>query len=233
MFSEGSAMRRFSVLFLSIVMLLGTIVVGGDAVVAGQDATPAAGEDDFPLVADPALCTVEPRSTEELLDLWFPAEGSPVAEATGAEDEPPTEVTIPVGAPVDDEAVMAGVTATVHEVFSCFEAGDVLRAYALFTDDLARQFGPEPGTPREEAEAFLAGGFPEEATPDGEAVGGDVPEEFQIVAVTDVMDLADGRVGAFVVDEEGTAYVIFEQTGDRWLVDEVIEFSFGEEDEEE
>jgi len=43
------------------------------------------------------------------------------------------------------------------------------------------------------------------------------------------MLLDDGRVGAFAVDEEGTAYVIFEQTGDRWLVDEVIEFSSGEE----
>jgi len=58
----------------------------------------------------------------------------------------------------------------------------------------------------------------------------------KIVAITDVMLLEDGRVAAFVVDEsEGpasSAYVIFEQDGDRWLVDEVTEFSFSEEDED-
>ncbi len=115
---------------------------------------------------------------------------------------------------------MAGVTATVHEVFSCFAAGDAPRAYALFTDDLARQFGPEPGQTREDAIAFV------EATP----VQAPEEEQGRILAITDVMLLDNGRVGAFVVDEAGTAYVIFEQTGDRWLVDEVIEFSFGEEE---
>ena len=122
--------------------------------------------------------------------------------------------------------------ATVGEVFACFEAGDALRASALFTDDLARQFGPEPGTPREEAEAFLTGGFPKEATPvatpEGEPVGGEAAGS-QIVAVTDVMELADGRVGAFVVTREagefGTAYVVFEREGDRLLADELIEFA--------
>lgn len=213
-------MRRAGVLLLSVIVLLGTIFAGGGAVVAAQEGTPAAGENAFPLVADPALCTGEPRSTDDLLDLWFPEGGSPVAEATDGEDEPPTEVTIPVGAPVDDEAVMAGVTATIHEVFSCFAAGDVPRAYALFTDDLARQFGPEPGQTREDAIAFV------EATP----VPAPEEEQGRILAITDVMLLDDGRVGAFVVDEAGTAYVIFEQTGDRWLVDEVIEFSFGEEE---
>ncbi len=122
----------------------------------------------------------------------------------------------------------------MQDVFACFAAGDALRAYALFTDDLARQFGPEPGTPREEAEAFLAAPL-EEATPEGEAVGGDAAEG-QIVAVTDVMELADGRVGAFAVDrsegELSTVYVIFERQEDRLLADEVFEFGTGGEEGE-
>jgi hypothetical protein len=177
---------------------------------------PASGAHEFPLVADPALCTGEPRDTEELLNLWFPVDGTPVV---GSWDEMPTEATIPLGPRIEDEAIIAAVTTTVHEVFSCFAAGDVGRAFARFTDDLSTQFGPEPGTSREDAQAFL------EATPMPEA-----PEEqTQILAITDVMQLEDGRVGAFAVDEVGTAYVIFEQVGDRWLVDEVIEFSFGDE----
>ncbi len=142
----------------------------------------------------------------------------PAAEAT--------EATIPLG-PRADEATAAAVAATVSEVVACFEAGDALRAYALFTDDLARQFGPSPGTPREEAEAFLAVPM-EEATPAGEPVGGEVTES-QIVAVTDVMALTDGRVGAFVVTrEEGqldTVFIALEREGDRLLADELVEFA--------
>lgn len=97
---------------------------------------------------------------------------------------------------------------------------------ALFTDDLARSFGPGPDATEEDARAFLA--VPEPAAE---------TEASQIVAIADMMVLADGRVGAFVVDhspDEGThvAYAIVERAGDRWLADEVIEFG-GEEDESE
>ena len=37
------------------------------------------------------------------------------------------------------------MTAVASEVFSCFAAGDFARATALFTDDMTRSFGPEPG----------------------------------------------------------------------------------------
>ncbi len=116
------------------------------------------------------------------------------------------------------------MTETMNQVFACFASGDILRSYALFTDDLAALFGPEPGTPREEAEAFLAGGGEEEEG-----------EESQVVAVASVMILEDGRVSAFVVDRyaEGDAmtYVVFEEVDGRWLADEVVEFPIpGEED---
>ncbi len=202
-----------------VVALLSFALVGSGAILA-QEATPEAGADPFPLTPDPAGCLVEPRSPDELIEIWFGEEGSP--EATEAATE---SVTIPVGPPADEETV-AGVIAIVDEVFSCFAAGDFARATALFTEDLTRTFGPEPGTPEEEVRAFL------EATPEAGAAG----EAGVIVAISDVMLLEDGRVGAFVVDRtEGrlsTVYAIFEQQGDRWLADEVIEFAGEGEDEE-
>ena len=59
-------------------------------------------------------------------------------------------------------------------------------------------------------------------------MGGEAAEA-QILAVTDVMDLADGRVGAIIVSrEEGqldSVYVAFERQGDRVLVDELVDFA--------
>ncbi len=217
------------------IVALVLLALVGSGVALAQEATPGAGADLFPITPDPADCTVEPRSADELLALWYGPGGSAVAAATPAAETDATEITIPVGSPADD-ATTAAAVATVQDVFACFAAGDALRAYALFTDDLARQFGPEPGTPREEAEAFLAAPL-EEATPEGEgeAVGGDAAEG-QIVAVTDVMELADGRVGAFAVDrsegELSTVYVIFERQGDRLLADEIFEFGTGGEEGE-
>lgn len=219
-------MRRFSIVVLMLVMLAGmgsmTSSVAAQAVATPEEeATPQVGGLTFPLTPDPELCVVEPRASDELLDLWFAEEGSPAAEAVAAEQSP-NEVTIPVGEPAEDE-IISSVYATIHEVFSCFAAGDFPRATSLFTDDLVRQFGPEPGATREEAAAFLEA----EPVPEAPDVTGFV------VAITDVMVLEDGRVGAFVVDRypqgDSTVYAIFEYNGERWLVDEVIEFIAAEE----
>jgi hypothetical protein len=189
------------------------------APVAAQDATPAAGAAAFPIEADPAACQVEPRSTDELLALWYTPEGSPVPAATPTWGAQTTSLTLTVGPPAD-EATRSEVVDAVSEVFGCFAAGDFARATALFTDDLVRSFGGEPGTTVEDARAFL------EATP---AAGMEVAEEERVIAITDVMDLGDGRVGAFVVDESGgeldTVYAIFERQEDRWLVDEIVDFA--------
>lgn len=203
-------------------VLLTFVVAGATSVTAAvaQDATPETTAHDFPLVPDPALCTIEPRyEMEQLLDLWFPADGSPAAMP-----ETPAEVTIPLGSPAD-VAVQDQVTTTIYSLFSCFVAGDFARAYSYFTENLIRSFGPEPGVSREEVEMFIQAS--PEAVPEG--------EEGIILAVTDVQILEDGRVGAFVVDSstEGTftVYAIFEEQEDgTYLVDEVIEFTaFAEE----
>ena len=188
------------------------------APVAAQDATPAAGAMAFPITPDPAACQVEPRSTDELLALWYTPEGSPVPAATPTWGAQTTSLTLPVGPPAD-EATTNEVVGTVSEIFACFAAGDFPRATALFTEDLVRGFGGEPGTTVEDARAFL------EATPTAGMEGGDE----RLIAITDVMDLGDGRVGAFVVDESvgqlDTVYAVFERQADRLLVDEIIDFA--------
>jgi hypothetical protein len=189
------------------------------APVAAQDTTPEASAMAFPISPDPAACQVEPRTTDELLALWYTPEGSPVPAATPTWGAQTTSLTLPVGPPAD-EATASGVVSAVSEVFSCFAAGDFARATALFSEDLVRSFGGEPGTTVEDARAFL------EATP---AAGMEGTGEERVIAITDVMDLGDGRVGAFVVDESGgqldTVYAIFERQDDRWLVDEIIDFA--------
>lgn len=189
------------------------------APVTAQDATPGAGAMAFPINPDPTACQVEPRATDELLALWYTPEGNPVPAATPTGGGQATSLTVPVGPPAD-EATRSEVVSAVSEVFGCFAAGDFVRATALFTDDLVRGFGGEPGTTVEEARAFL------EATP---AAGMEGDEEERVIAITDVMDLGDGRVGAFVVDESGgqldTVYVIFERQDDRLLIDEIIDFA--------
>lgn len=196
--------------------------VGG---ASAQEATPAAvGE-----TPDPAECQVEGRTADELIKIWYQEndEGTPVL-ATPEAAEPMAAVPVPLGEPADAETV-AGVTATVREVFACFNAGDFGRATALFSDDLTRQFGPSPEETPEDVRAFLEMGEP--APPEG---------RIQLLAVTDVSVMEDGRVGAFVVSvdptvpPEGaeTALVLLVEAEDRWLVDEVVEFMMVEEGDE-
>ena len=209
-------MRRLGVPVIFVAVLL---AVAGFAGRVGS----VAAQQEYPVVPDPAACEVEPRTADELIALWFTPDGSPIAAP--AEEEEPSEVTIPLGEPADEET-MAAIEAVVIGVFSCFEAGDFLAATALFSDELAASFGPEFGADEAEAREFLE--MPAE------------PEEGdeRILAITDVMVLADGRVGAFVVDQAGddpplSTYAIFVEEGDGWLVDEVIEFSTPAFEEEE
>src|SRR5687767_8303285 len=80
---------------------------------------PAAAAQEFPITPDPAACRVDPRSTDEVIALWYGTEGSPAAAA-----EPPRQaegadsVAIPVGSAADAATVEA-ITATVAEVFAC------------------------------------------------------------------------------------------------------------------
>src|SRR3712207_324981 len=121
-------MSRAGLPSMVVLLLAALAVAGGVAPVAAQDATPGAGAAQFPITPDPADCTVEPRSADELLALWYDPAGTPLAVPGTPTAEQATSVTIPLGPPAD-EATAAAVVAAASEVFACFAAGDALRAY--------------------------------------------------------------------------------------------------------
>ena len=192
--------------------LLCSLVVIGSGAVSAQEATPGAS----PVAG--MTCDVEPRTADEILALWYGPDGAPIGTwATPVAEDEAMEITVPIGEPVD-AATTEAITAAVQQVFACFDAGNFLGAYALFSDNLVASFGPEPGTTFEDAQAFV--NAPAEPAP---------PEEHtEIVRVANAMVLADGRVAAFVVERyagaDSISFAIFAEEDGAWLVDEVIEF---------
>jgi hypothetical protein len=208
-------------LFALVVVLLALAAVGPAAALA-QEGTPAAGLGE---AIDPEECQIEPRSADELIALWYPEDeaGTPVQSVPEpAADLFPTSVPAPIGAPADAETV-AEVTAAVRETIACWNAGDILRATAFFSDEIARYVGPPPGTPIEDARAFL--NAPPEPRP--------VDERWRLIAVTDVSVMEDGRIGALYVSDdpqeppEGaeTEFVVVVEEGGRWVADAIAEFT--------
>ena len=181
-------------------------------VIAAQEGTPEADQ----RVPQPEECRVEPRPTDELVELLGPA-GTPTARQTGpgtaAEPLP-----IPLGEPVDPETDEA-LTAAARELLACLNAGDIRRTTALFTDAaVGPAFGPAPADPS---------GLEREPTPlDPEA-------RTRLIAITDPSLLEDGRAAAFLVINDPlnpprgpeTLLLIFAQEDDRWLVDGLIDFT--------
>ncbi len=202
---KGARVKRLVLLVVTLVSL-GLL---GPAVARAQEATPTAGT--FPITPDPAECQAEARDVEELIGLA--AGATPAGGTTEAET-----VEVPVGVAADAEQV-AGVTATTREIFACFNAGDFARALSLVTDDVIRRFGEEDPVSEEELRGFL------ETTPEA------VPAEQQstILVISDIMELEDGRVGAFVASTDpfvgpDAIYFVFVQEDGRWLVADFIDF---------
>jgi len=186
-----------------------------------QDATPAPTGDQVPVTADPAACQVAPRPLDEVLALWYDT-GTPVTEMeVSTIDDLGEEVVVPVGPPAETE-VVAAVTATIVEVGGCLAAGELLRAFALMTDKHTRRFALGTGLPRAQWEEMLTNPSPGMSGP---------PSEF--MGIANVMQLADGRAGAFVMDRAllaeppfiMTTFQFFAQSGDRWRLDEIMFFS--------
>jgi hypothetical protein len=207
-------MGRFPVPVLVVAAI--AALVAARAPVAAQDATPIA----LPVTPDPAACLVEPRTIDDLYGLL----GTPVpvsAQEEPSESSPasdPTEVSLPAGEPADSAAVTA-ITATIVEAYACFNAGDYLRAFALYSDGALLRF-TEQGPFTEDIAAFFL------ATPET------FPEEFRssVLAVREARVLSDGRVGALVDTDDPTSppegtdvdFVIFVEQGGRYLIDEEI-----------
>lgn len=197
-------MRHLIVIVAALVVL----VRGGLIDAEAQNATPPVGVE----VAGAEACQVDPRPPDFILTLA----GTPTANGIPPTASP-TPFASPDGTPADDQTVEA-ITATMQEAVACFNAADLLRAFALFSDDYFRRLIPE-GPVGEAFTGFLTGA-PAPVTQIG------------LHAIQDVRMLADGRVGALVTlvdpdapspEEADRRFVVFVMVGDRWLIDEVIE----------
>jgi hypothetical protein len=169
-----------------------------------------------PDVPPPELCLALPRSFDELSAL------AATPANFGTPEPTPTPGPIPQGTPAEP-ATAEAVTATVRELVACFNAGELLRAYSLYTDHylhrlLSRQ---DPTT----LAAYDSLATPMPSTP---------KERAKILDIHGVRLLADGRVGAIVtikyavVPVPKTFFVVFVEEGGRWLIDDIRgEISFG------
>ena len=196
----------------SVVLLVLLIVVGasGSTGVFAQEATPSPVT--FPVTPDPALCRVAPRPIADFTR-FLGASGTPAAESATPAPSSPTTFVPPQGEPADPTTT-AAVAATAVEIFACFNAGDFLRATALWTDAFLAQVFLNP-PPTEQEIASIA------ATPVPRS-----PEEAdQILALREVVVLPDGRVGSFLdlqfPEGRETQYGILVREGDRYLLDDV------------
>ena len=210
---------------------------------------------DLPVTPDPAACEVEALDTEDLVDAATSDEAQEVrdslqatveaAQSGDAEDEGEEPSIAPLEGDEADAEAVAGVTATVAELYACANGGDIPAIFALFTDAFRGYFlgllthGEEEVT--DEVVEEVIAGLGEE-TPTAEE------ERTTLIAVREVRELGDGRVGALidhatagdvtaaeeagedVADVVSTDYVVFAEEGDRYLIDAItsdLEDEFG------
>ena len=184
--------------------------------VSAQEATPPAtpvADRIVPLAAD---CMVEPRPAESLIALATPTtDGTPTA--TPAAPEIPFGAF--VGTPADAETA-AEYTAFIRLFWACNNTGDITRILSLLTDEEIRQgFLPEDLL-------FLAepaAGTPVPLTED---------ELAAIFAILGIQELAENRVGAYVVVDTPNDplavevnYMIAIETSQGWQLDEFVCFN--------
>ena len=182
-------------------MLASVMFLGLGAPSSAQESTPSS--------APPSCSEIEPRDTASFQQVA----GTPQADGAGAESQAtsgatPTPFAMPEGE-VADDATVAEIAALYEQLVSCLNAGEFLRAYALYTDDyLVRNLSAE-------AIEGLS------ATP--------VPtEEAMRSTFGDVLDarmMDDGRVAALIstsnpqVGETIILAILTNEEG-RWLIDD-------------
>jgi hypothetical protein len=211
---EGVEMRRFSI--LSAIPAVALIFAGS----LGASAQDEEGERTNQLTPD--LCVVEPRAAEDLIAAFG-------LEAASVDEGPALvapEINVPLGDPAAAD-IITGVTATTEEFFACTNAGDTARLTALLTDyGVFRFYGFGPRDEAVDAQLRAWAG--------GEAAAREEGDFIRLIAVTDVSVLPDGRVAAFVVNNEPllpprgpeTLLFIYSQGEDgTWLIDDYFDFT--------
>ncbi|MCC6313332.1 MAG: hypothetical protein IT337_04925, partial [Thermomicrobiales bacterium] len=128
---------------------------------------------------------------------------------------------VPAGEPTD-AATAAGVTATVRELVACFNAGELLRAYGLYTPRYL-------GSLLSRQAQFGRAAYDSLATP----MPANPEERAAILGIENVRVLPDGRIGATVtiaykvIPMPKRFYFTFARDGDDWRIDGVLgEISF-------
>jgi hypothetical protein len=192
-------------------VVLITIAVFVRAPVSAQQATPNVTLD----VPPASLCTVEAPSFEELNAIVrSPAYAIPQTARTPG--------VVPEGMPAD-ETVEAAITRTIRELVGCYNAGELLRSYGLYTGDyLNRLFNRQGGFSRAVYDSY--------ATPEPVS---DPSKHTAILEIKDIRTFEDGSAGATVtlryagVPVPKTFFMQFVRDGDHWLIADILgEISF-------
>lgn len=139
----------------------------GAGTVSAQDATPA-----------PAVCDVEPQGADFLVELI----AQPAPNAT-----PEPMSGLPDGTDNVDSDTRAAVIAVLEELTACVNAGELLRAFALFDDAYLRRVIDPEGLMTDNVALELGQSF---ATPS--TVGEDDTQSVEEVLL--VRELADGSI---------------------------------------
>lgn len=157
----------------------------------------------FPVQPDPDECTQSPVTIESLkARLPYSMNATP---ASGAQVG---------GAPADGEVVVQ-VERAIHELFSCLNAGEPLRAFALYSEAYLQRI-----LASETAESLNRLATPRPLDRDDWTI---------IVDIRNVRILDDGRVSATVILDPALIPVekIFGffliREGDQWLIDDVLD----------
>lgn len=149
-------------------------------------------------------CAVSPRSFEEVAEL-----------AEQAPEEEPAIGPLPEGKPIDAETAEA-IAATLEEMAACLTAGQMLRFYALHSDDWLRRFASQ-------VEGIT--------TLTTSTVPLDDGDRAVYLGPWRVQRLPDGRVMAATLlrvgndlrpDPSRVRVLVFVERDGRWLVDETI-----------
>jgi hypothetical protein len=190
------------------------LALAGPAIAGAQEATPA------PRVTVPP-CTAEPRPLDQLVALWFDANGAPLGTPPAA----PAIVdvaTLPTG-PRPDDATVAAITEATQNWYSCLGAyAQLARAASFTTDHFISQFGPDLTNQEQdsapEVQALLEAQLA--ATPAAAPEGGELLSPMS--GPRRVRTLDDGRIGAIWALHGTRYFFIYKQVDGKWLIDDAI-----------
>jgi hypothetical protein len=171
-----------------------------------------------PVTPPASACTVEPRTTEELIALF--------ASATPADPMPvETSATLILGKPADARASQQ-VTAVIHQAIACLNAGDFGRFFALLTDHAIVTIFPwvaEMLATEDSAAEAMAPNPP--------------PEEYRqtILGIGSISRLPDGSYSAVLVeldpnagDQPSALFLYVVEEDGVWRIDNAIDFDVSE-----